>query len=117
MFIPGIYYILVYGNSTFSNATLVVKNATIPVARLELGVPATNITFVSGQIKYFTLFLPHDPIASVVAITVLGNIHMCVKRGQPASNSTKDYFGKEIHVYGPPFGKHIFNMCMITRAN
>ena len=85
--------------------------ANISVPRLGLGVPASNLTFFSGETKYFTLILPHDPIARVVDITVVGDVHMCVKRGQLASYVTKDYVGKEIHIYGPPFGKHIINVC------
>ena len=86
------------------------KNATIPATHLELEVPASNLTFVSGEIKYFTAILPHDPIARIVAITVIGNVRMGVKRGQAASNGTYDYLGKEIHIYGPPFGKRMINI-------
>ena len=80
-FIVGVYYIMLYGNSTFSGVTLKALNATIDT--LRLGIPVTNLTAGSGKRMLFKLGVPYRSSYRLLTISLSGgsgNANLFVRR-------------------------------------
>ena len=68
--IVGVYYILLYGNSSFSGVTLKALTATIPT--LRFGFPVTNLTAGSGKRMLFKLLVPYSATFRLLVIILSG---------------------------------------------
>ena len=80
-YIVGVYYIMLYGNSTFSGVTLKALNATIDA--LRLGIPVTNLTAGSGKRMLFKLGVPYRSSYRLLTISLSGgsgNANLFVRR-------------------------------------
>ena len=94
--IVGVYYIMLYGNSSFSGVTIKALNAAIP--SLSFGIPVTNLTAGSGKQMLFKLVLPNSSYNRLLVISLFGgsgNADLFVSIAYPPTTSVYDWFSKK----------------------